>query len=318
MGLLLRCDEAGNPLKGLANGEGSADNIKDKKAFKTPSGDVASSVQDSGTPMPGFSGTSGVVPTLSTPPVTSASLPDAPKSSSRTKTCQVPGCFLAELSSSTSDYVKFFQLKKEELTWKLYRLYNTTIFGEKLPEKITINWNKKMRTTAGYCHFSAKDDGRAIRIELSEKVCDSADRLRDTLLHELCHGATWMFHGVRDCHGPFWRVYARKSGLVHPELPRVKRCHTYEIHYKFVYECSRCKARVGRHSNSVDTRRDVCSRCHGSLSLLPPAQRVGIPGQTRITTVVTHMRTSRPSAESGERVQSQHTEATSNTDAEAQ
>ncbi|XP_044539115.1 acidic repeat-containing protein-like, partial [Gracilinanus agilis] len=171
---------------------------------------MPSSDQDSGTATPGFSGTSGLVPTVSAPPSTStsASTPDAPKSrrrkkqtvvtnilhrtkpvpplamSSKTwlhsikKTCRVTDCFLAELSNPSSDYVKYFHLKKEELTAKLYRLYNVTIFREQLPEEISITWNKKLRTTAGYCHVSGKESGpqssRAIRIELSEKVCDSA------------------------------------------------------------------------------------------------------------------------------------------------
>ncbi|XP_020832280.1 germ cell nuclear acidic protein isoform X2 [Phascolarctos cinereus] len=316
-----QCDEAGNSVEELVKIQTSGEKTKEKKAFKTPSKDVPTSVQDSGTPTPGFSGTSGVVPTLSTPPLTSASYADAPKSSRRMKTCKVAGCFLAELSSSSSDYVKYFHLKKEELTWKLYHFYNTTVFRKQLPEKISINWNKKMRTTAGYCHFSGKEGGlqttRSIRIELSEKVCDSADRLRDTLIHELCHGATWLFHGVRDCHGPFWKVYAQRSALVHPELPLVKRCHSYEIHYKFIYECAQCKARVGRHSKSVNTERVVCSLCHGPLLLLPPSQSAGTSEQTQSAPAATYMRISHRSV-TGKSVHLRQREATLNENAEAQ
>ena len=57
----------------------------------------------------------------------------------------------------------------------------------------------------------------------------------------MCHAATWMINGVRDGHGSFWKLYARKATLVHPELPMVTRCHTYEIKYKFQYQCTRCK-----------------------------------------------------------------------------
>ncbi|NWX03122.1 ACRC protein, partial [Caloenas nicobarica] len=106
------------------------------------------------------------------------------------KVCSVPGCFLQDLSNPSSDYVKYFKKNKEELAQKLYSLYNSTIFEQKLPEKMVIIWNKKMRKTAGYC-VSGQTKGpeakRYARIELSEKVCDSADRLRDTLVHELCH-----------------------------------------------------------------------------------------------------------------------------------
>ncbi|NXA45807.1 ACRC protein, partial [Nothocercus julius] len=104
--------------------------------------------------------------------------------------CSVPGCFLQDLSNPASQYVKYFKKNKEDLTQKLYRLYNNTIFERKLPEKMEIIWNKKMRKTAGYCvtgQTKSPEAQRYARIELSEKVCDSADRLRDTLIHEICH-----------------------------------------------------------------------------------------------------------------------------------
>ena len=31
--------------------------------------------------------------------------------------------------------------------------------------------------------------------------------------------------------------------MVHPELPRVTRCHNYKINYKIYYECTQCKFR---------------------------------------------------------------------------
>lgn len=52
-------------------------------------------------------------------------------------------------------------------------------FVFQLPEKMVIIWNKKMRKTAGYC-LTGQTEGseakRYARIELSEKVCDSAGR----------------------------------------------------------------------------------------------------------------------------------------------
>ncbi|NXU46228.1 ACRC protein, partial [Drymodes brunneopygia] len=106
------------------------------------------------------------------------------------RVCSVPDCFLQDLSNPASHYVKYFKKNKEELAQKLYRLFNSTIFEQKLPEDMLIIWNKKMRKTAGYCVTGQKggpEGKRYARIELSEKVCDSADRLRDTLIHEVCH-----------------------------------------------------------------------------------------------------------------------------------
>uniref|UniRef100_I3KN02 Germ cell nuclear acidic peptidase n=1 Tax=Oreochromis niloticus TaxID=8128 RepID=I3KN02_ORENI len=188
--------------------------------------------------------------------------------------CKTPGCFLQSLTNPSSSYAGSFKQNKEALTSKLYQLYNTTVFESKLPVNMSVTWNKKMRKTAGYCVTGQEKGGgnRYARIELSEKVCDSADRLRDTLIHEMCHAATWLINGVRDGHGNFWKLYARKATLAHPELPMVTRCHSYDIKYKFQYQCTRCKNTIGRHSKSLDTQRFVCALCTGQLVLLTPSK----------------------------------------------
>ncbi|XP_045887288.1 acidic repeat-containing protein isoform X1 [Micropterus dolomieu] len=194
--------------------------------------------------------------------------------SSRVALCKTPGCFLQSLSNPGSSYGRNFKQNKEELTSRLYQLYNTSVFDSKLPINMSLTWNKKMRKTAGYCITGQERGGgsRYARIELSEKVCDSADRLRDTLIHEMCHAATWLINGVRDGHGNFWKLYARKATLVHPELPMVTRCHSYDIKYKFQYQCTRCQNTIGRHSKSLDTQRFVCALCTGQLVLLMPSK----------------------------------------------
>lgn len=187
--------------------------------------------------------------------------------------CKTPGCFLETLSNPGSTYGRNFKQNKEELTSRLFTLYNATVFDKKLPESMSVTWNKKMRKTAGYCVTGQERGGgnHYARIELSEKVCDSADRLRDTLIHEMCHAATWLINGVRDGHGNFWKLYARKSTVVHPELPMVTRCHSYDINFKFQYQCTRCQNKIGRHSKSLDTERFVCAICTGKLVLLNPS-----------------------------------------------
>lgn len=193
---------------------------------------------------------------------------------SRVALCKTPGCFLQSLSNPGANYGRNFKQNKEELTSKLFLLYNTSVFDSKLPANLSVTWNKKMRKTAGYCITGQERGGgnRYARIELSEKVCDSADRLRDTLVHEMCHAATWLINGVRDGHGSFWKLYARKATLAHPELPMVTRCHSYDIKYKFQYQCTRCKNTIGRHSKSLDTQRFVCALCTGQLVLLTPSK----------------------------------------------
>ncbi|XP_063731984.1 germ cell nuclear acidic protein [Eleginops maclovinus] len=194
---------------------------------------------------------------------------------SRVALCRTPGCFLQSLSNTGSSYGRNFKQNKEELTSRLYLLYNSSVFDSKLPGNMSVTWNKKLRKTAGYCITGQERGGgnRYARIELSDKVCDSADRLRDTLIHEMCHAATWLINGVRDGHGNFWKLYARKSTLAHPELPMVTRCHSYDIKYKFQYQCTRCQNLIGRHSKSLDTQKFACALCSGQLVLLMPAKQ---------------------------------------------
>ncbi|XP_034286006.2 germ cell nuclear acidic protein isoform X1 [Pantherophis guttatus] len=196
--------------------------------------------------------------------------------------CHIQGCFLQELSDPESQFAKHFRSKKEGLAQRLYSFYNHSVFEEKLPERMEITWNKKMQKTAGCCvtgQLKEPEMQRYAKIMLSEKVCDSADRLRDTLIHELCHAATWLIHGVRDGHGRFWNLYAKKSAMIHPELPVVSRCHNYEIKYKFTYECLQCKNTIGRHSKSLDTQRFVCALCKGQLELCQPKLKDGTPAK---------------------------------------
>ena len=74
------------------------------------------------------------------------------------------------------------------------------------------------------------------------QVLDSPDRLRDTLVHEMCHAASWIISGYRDGHGHIWKNWATRAMNRFPELPVIARCHSYEIRTKYVYRCQSCKA----------------------------------------------------------------------------
>nr|XP_008271001.2 germ cell nuclear acidic protein [Oryctolagus cuniculus] len=204
---------------------------------------------------------------------------DEEKQTGKTK-CNIPGCFLLELETEKRYTGKNFKKNKDELAWKIYDLLNLTVFDQKLPEKLDIGWNKKMLRTAGLCstgELQYPEKRRFAKIEISLKVCDSADRLRDTLIHELCHAASWLLDGTRDSHGDSWQYYAKKTNMVHPELPKVTRCHNYQINYKILYECTQCKSRVGRYTRSLDTNLFICAKCKGTLVMLPLTRKDGTP-----------------------------------------
>jgi len=170
-------------------------------------------------------------------------------------------------------YVSNFKKKKEELGKRLYHLYNKEIFEGALPGDMEISWNVRLTKTAGLCYskrYRNKFDveTRSSRIELSSKVIDSGDRLRDTLIHEMCHAASWIISGYRDGHGPLWRTWAEKAMHRFKELPVIDRCHSYQIRTKFSYVCESCSYTIGRHSKSLDTEKKVCGHCHGKFKLV--------------------------------------------------
>ncbi|XP_078682366.1 uncharacterized protein LOC144916844 [Branchiostoma floridae x Branchiostoma belcheri] len=232
-------------------------------------------------------------PTLSVPKVstvrtqsTSAAQSDKASPAAARRNSE-PTCFLSSLSTPargktpSSPFVSDFKKHREELVKKLFKLYNETVFDNKLPSDMSVTWNNKMRKTAGFCYTGRSKLNRTqlvARIELSDKVCDSAERVRDTLIHEMCHAATWVLNGVKDGHGRYWQFWARKANQTHPSLPVITRCHTYAINTKFTYQCTECGYRLGRHSKSLDLDRQVCGYCRGRFQLV---NKDGTPAKTR-------------------------------------
>ncbi|XP_046556746.1 acidic repeat-containing protein-like isoform X1 [Haliotis rubra] len=208
------------------------------------------------------------------PIVSSSRIPSSVESSVTSSASRVKICsFLQSLTSNLPDhrrhpeastYVKQFKKYKMELTQRLYKLYNQTVFDKKLPSSLDIAWNKRLLKTAGYCKYMR---GHTAKVELSDKVCDSAERVRDTLIHELCHAASWILNHKNDGHGPYWKYWARKANQTYPDIPVISRCHDYAITTKYTYQCVKCGYSIGRHSKSLDTDRKVCGKCHGKFEV---------------------------------------------------
>lgn len=161
-------------------------------------------------------------------------------------------------------YRESYGKKKEDLANILYEMYNKQLFGNKLDVPLT--WNKKLSNTAGRCLNKKKLGVRSSVIELSEKVLTSADRLRCTLIHELCHAATWIFNGEGG-HGRTWKMWAQKANATFPEIPKIGVCHQYDIEYKYTYKCTLCGAKSHAHSKSKKVENIRCSYCHGAIEI---------------------------------------------------
>ncbi|VDK85925.1 unnamed protein product [Litomosoides sigmodontis] len=141
----------------------------------------------------------------------------------------------------------------------------TTAKFPRLDPNMVLEWNARLRLTAGRCR--CKPNGTA-DVELSTKVCDSPERLRDTLLHELCHAAVWVIDRIhKGGHGSAWKYWVYKCRKVFPSLPLIERCHNYTVDAKYLYICDNCGQTIKRHSKSLDTDRKICGICQGHFVL---------------------------------------------------
>ncbi|KAL5275451.1 ACRC family protein [Megaselia abdita] len=175
------------------------------------------------------------------------------------------GCVSKSVAHPDAIYYRdSFKTRKEELCLKLNELYNKKVFNGEL--QVPITWNKKLLTTAGRCMTTKKAGVRSSRIEMSDKVCTSADRLRCTLIHELCHAATWNF-SEEGGHGATWKNWAKKANKAFPELPFISVCHDYDIEYKYTYKCTLCAAKSHAHSKSKKVENIRCSFCLGAVEI---------------------------------------------------
>ena len=102
---------------------------------------------------------------------------------------------------------------------------------------------------------------RFCEIHLAVKVLTSADRLRDTLIHEMCHAASWILNDIRDGHGPVFKSWGKCAVNAFPELPLITRCHNYVINYKFAFICQDCNHQYKRHSKSINPEKQRCGKC---------------------------------------------------------
>ncbi|KAK3915947.1 Acidic repeat-containing protein [Frankliniella fusca] len=196
--------------------------------------------------------------------------------------------FLSSLSGPTHEpgirdhpeaavYNRNFKGKKEELTRRLFKLFNREVFDRRLPDDMVLEWNARLVRTAGLCYCKLIRKGgvtsRTAKIDLSTKVITSPDRLRDTLIHEMCHAAVWLLNNVSGGHGPFWKAWAHKAMKRFPELPPIQRCHSYNIETKFTYRCTKCGYSFGRHSKSLDLDKKRCGYCYGTFEVFLSSKR---------------------------------------------
>ncbi|EMD97537.1 hypothetical protein COCC4DRAFT_64499 [Bipolaris maydis ATCC 48331] len=156
---------------------------------------------------------------------------------------------------------------------------------------IKLVWSKTLKTTAGRANWRREqirirtgplstDTRTEIRhhcsIELAEKVIDDEERLYNVLAHEFCHLTTFMISEVRNNpHGAEFKSWGRKATAAFGASKgvQVTTKHSYQIEYKYVWECIACGYEFKRHSKSVDPTRHSCGKCKGRLAQTKPKPR---------------------------------------------
>ncbi|KAI3645122.1 hypothetical protein MP228_011286 [Amoeboaphelidium protococcarum] len=164
---------------------------------------------------------------------------------------------------------------QHKLAAEYFDEFNQTIFDGKL-ENVELKWSKTLRKTAGSAEYQ-KASTRC-SITLSQKILDTKRKLRETLAHEMCHLAVWVFKDLNQPpHGKWFKHYASlfeghySSKVFDADLViQVPIKHDYEITYKYNYVCinEECGHIYGRHSKSIDLTAKVCGLCKGRLSLM--------------------------------------------------
>jgi predicted SprT family Zn-dependent metalloprotease len=155
---------------------------------------------------------------------------------------------------------------------------------------IKLVWSKTLKTTAGRANWRREqirirtgplptDTRVEIRhhcsIELAEKVIDDEERLYNVLAHEFCHLTTFMISEVRNNpHGAEFKSWGRKATVAFANKGvEVTTKHSYQIEYKYIWECISCGYEFKRHSKSVDPARHSCGKCKGKLAQTKPTPR---------------------------------------------
>ena len=190
---------------------------------------------------------------------------------------------------------KAFEDSRSSLAESFLRELDDTITGGKLGELtrttggIKITWTNKLNTTAGRAHWKREAvcpkqlEGvdSVVRykhhasIELAGKVIDDEHRLLNVLAHEFCHLANFMVSGVTENpHGKEFKAWAAKCSQCFGDRGiEVTTRHSYDIAFKYVWECTACRLEFKRHSKSIDPKRHRCGSCESLLKQTKPVPR---------------------------------------------
>lgn len=186
--------------------------------------------------------------------------------------------------SSSKQNNNKFKRERLALTSSMFSEFNSRAFRGELPHDMVIKWNKRLLTTAGITKLKLQNDKRVAVVELSEKVLDDEERLKNTLLHELCHAAAWIVDAERrPPHGrSFWK-WAKIATNAFPDAS-ITTCHSYLIHKPFTFQCtnSACAVEYKRHSKSINCDTHRCGACTSRIAFMGKSGADGTPRAQKV------------------------------------
>lgn len=201
----------------------------------------------------------------------------------------------AKAKAAVREAKKTFEKAKHAIAESFLQELDATITQGELSQLaaptggIKLNWTNKLNTTAGRANWKRETirtrapDGTVASvthrhyasIEIAEKVIDDEDRLLNVLAHEFCHLANFMVNGVtNNPHGKEFKAWAAKCSRAFGDRGiQVTTKHSYDIDFKYVWECTECGTAFKRHSKSINPERHRCGTCKGALAQTKPVPR---------------------------------------------
>lgn len=196
---------------------------------------------------------------------------------------------------SAREAKKAFEQSKHDLAASFLAELDKIITNGQLSELaastggIKLLWTNKLNTTAGRANWKRETIRTTCTatnkvqvtykhhasIELAEKVIDDEHRLLNVIAHEFCHLANFMVSGItNNPHGKEFKAWAAQCSRAFGDRGiEVTTKHSYEIDFKYVWQCEGCGMEYKRHSKSVNPERHRCGGCKGLLKQTKPVPR---------------------------------------------
>ncbi|KAI0793295.1 SprT-like family-domain-containing protein [Abortiporus biennis] len=154
------------------------------------------------------------------------------------------------------------QSRREHYAQDFFNELNEQVFNNEIPKETALKWSNRLLTTAGKARWRRSREGvNTTEIELAMKILDDDERIRNTLAHEMCHIACWIIDkSPNEAHGHIFKSWARRVMHKRSDVEVTTR-HSYEIKYKYQWECVNCAKTYGRFSKSIRPDECVCGAC---------------------------------------------------------